>query len=147
METTYISTPHLPPGSECHSPERSSINPHIPRPAGREAHRSLQQRTTLQTCVNVGMRGPHPAPVRGILTGTRLRQPSFSLLSQPLAIVPISYHPAAARGAPRSIGSRLLSLQEEPHLNSEPFKPVAVQCSGQFEQNTRITRGLGPIQE
>ena len=27
METTYISTPHPPPGSGCHSPDRSSINP------------------------------------------------------------------------------------------------------------------------
>ena len=31
--------------------------------------------------------------------------------------------------------------------NCEPFKPVAIHFSGQFEQNTRIARGIGPIQE
>ena len=32
-------------------------------------------------------------------------------------------------------------------FNSEPFKPVPIQFSGHLEQDTRITRGNGPIQE
>ena len=39
------------------------------------------------------------------------------------------------------------SLYKRATLNSEPFKPVVIQFSGQFEQDTRSTRGLGPIQE
>ena len=42
---------------------------------------------------------------------------------------------------------RWLSLHRRAAPDSEPFEPVAMQFSGQFKQDTRLTRGIGPIQE
>ena len=39
------------------------------------------------------------------------------------------------------------SFRQRAPLDSEPFKPVAIEFSGQLEQQARSTRGVGPIQE
>ncbi len=39
------------------------------------------------------------------------------------------------------------SYRERATPDSEPFKPVAIQFIRQLEQDTRITRGVGPIQK